>query len=71
MKKKININSLVQDSLSPKNNKTDSDSDDSVLSYSLKEAREKFNSWTLENYNQELTTDRIIKYNPGYYEKDG
>ncbi len=32
------------------------------------EAREKFNDWLVENFNTELQTDRIIKYNPGYYE---
>ena len=31
------------------------------------EAREKYNTWLLENHNVELTTDRIIKYRPGYY----
>ena len=40
--KNINVNSLVQDALSPKNIQTDSNSYDNVLSYSLKEAREKF-----------------------------
>ena len=40
--KKINVNSLVQDALSQKNIKTNSDSYENVLSYPLKEAREKF-----------------------------
>ena len=40
--KKIDINSLVRDSLSQKNNNYESDSYESVLSYPLKEAREKF-----------------------------
>ena len=40
--KKINVNSLVQDALSQKNIKVNSDSYDNVLSYPLKEAREKF-----------------------------
>ena len=33
------------------------------------EAMEDYNSWLLENYNEELKTDRIIKYNPGYYKE--
>ena len=41
-KKKINVNSLVQDALSHKNVNEDSESYTSVLSYPLKEAREKF-----------------------------
>ena len=32
------------------------------------EAREKYNDWLLINHNEELQTDRIIRYNPGYYE---
>ena len=32
------------------------------------EAREKYNDWLVENFNTELTSDRIIKYRPGYYE---
>ena len=32
------------------------------------EAREKYNDWLVENLNTELTSDRIIKYRPGYYE---
>ena len=32
------------------------------------EARSKYNDWLVENFNTELNTDRIIKYNPGYYE---
>ena len=40
--KKININSLVQDALSQKNIKNTYDSYSNVLSYPLKEAREKF-----------------------------
>ena len=40
--KKIDINSLVRDSLSQKNINYESDSYESVLSYPLKEAREKF-----------------------------
>ena len=31
-------------------------------------AREKYNDWLVENLNTELTSDRIIKYRPGYYE---
>ena len=33
------------------------------------EAMEDYNSWLLENYNEEIKTDRIIKYNPGYYKE--
>ena len=40
--KKINVNNLVQDSLSQKNTNSDSNSYTNVLSYPLKEAREKF-----------------------------
>ena len=40
--KKININNLVQDALSQKNNENKSDSYENVLTYPLKEAREKF-----------------------------
>jgi len=40
--KKININSLVQDALSQKDNETNPDSFNNVLSFPLKEAREKF-----------------------------
>ena len=40
--KKINVNSLVKDALSQKNIKANSDSYENVLSYPLKEAREKF-----------------------------
>jgi len=40
--KKININSLVQDALSQKNINTTPDSYNNVLSYPLKEARERF-----------------------------
>ena len=40
--KKINVNSLVQDALSQKNITANSDSYENVLSYPLKEAREKF-----------------------------
>ena len=40
--KKINVNSLVKDALSQKTIKANSDSYDNVLSYPLKEAREKF-----------------------------
>ena len=32
------------------------------------EAREKYNAWLLKNFNTELQTDRIIKYESGYYE---
>ena len=32
------------------------------------EAREKYNDWLVENFDTELTSDRIIKYRPGYYE---
>tara|TARA_B100001996_G_scaffold300178_1_gene240639 strand:- start:7 stop:1494 length:1488 start_codon:yes stop_codon:yes gene_type:complete len=32
------------------------------------EAREKYNEWLVENFNTELSSDRIIKYKPGYYE---
>ena len=32
------------------------------------EAREKYNDWLVENFNTELTSDRIIRYKPGYYE---
>ena len=32
------------------------------------EAREKYNEWLVENFNVELSSDRIIKYKPGYYE---
>jgi tryptophan halogenase len=32
------------------------------------EARIKYNQWIVENFNTELQTDRIIEYNPGYYE---
>ena len=32
------------------------------------EAREKYNDWLVENFNTELTSDRFIKYRPGYYE---
>ena len=42
MKKKINVNSLVQDALSQKKVNDDTSSYESVLSYPLKEAREKF-----------------------------
>ena len=42
MKKKINVNQLVQDSLSQKNIKNNPDTYENVLSYPLKEAREKF-----------------------------
>ena len=31
------------------------------------EAREDYNFWLKENLNAELSTDRIIQYNPGYY----
>jgi len=34
------------------------------------EAREKYNNWLVENHNVELTTDRIIKYRPGYYKNN-
>ena len=40
--KKINVNNLVQDALSQKNNENKSDSYENVLIYPLKEAREKF-----------------------------
>ena len=40
--KKININNLVQDALSQKNKENKSDSYENVLTYPLKEAREKF-----------------------------
>ena len=40
--KKINVNDLVKDALSQRNTKTNYDSYDNVLSYPLKEAREKF-----------------------------
>ena len=40
--KKINVNSLVKDALSQKNITANSDSYENVLSYPLKEAREKF-----------------------------
>ena len=39
---KLNVNNIVNDALSQKNNKTSSDSRNNVLSYPLKEAREKF-----------------------------
>lgn len=32
------------------------------------EAREKYDKWLKDNFNTGLNTDRIIKYNPGYYE---
>ena len=32
------------------------------------EAREKYNDWLLTNHNEKLQTDRIIRYNPGYYD---
>ena len=32
------------------------------------EAREKYNDWLVGNFDTELTSDRIIKYRPGYYE---
>lgn len=32
------------------------------------EARSKYNDWLVENFNTKLNTDRIIKYNPGYFE---
>ena len=32
------------------------------------EAREKYNDWLVENFDTELTSDRIIRYRPGYYE---
>ena len=32
------------------------------------EARTKYNKWLLDNFNTELSTDRVIKYKPGYYE---
>ena len=38
----VDINSLIQDSISQKSKKMSSDNDDNVLSYPLKEAREKF-----------------------------
>ena len=41
-KKKINVNNLVQEALSQKNIKANSGSYENVLSYPLKEAREKF-----------------------------
>lgn len=31
------------------------------------EAREEYNSWLVDNFDIKLHTDRIIKYNPGYY----
>ena len=40
--KKIDVNSLVQDALSQKNNENSSNSYENVFSYPLKEAREKF-----------------------------
>tara|TARA_B100000925_G_scaffold75247_1_gene52980 strand:+ start:865 stop:2400 length:1536 start_codon:yes stop_codon:yes gene_type:complete len=33
-----------------------------------KEAREKYNGWLNNNFNVNLTTNRVIKYEPGYYE---
>ena len=39
---KVNVNTLVQDALTQKNIKTDPDTYENVLSYPLKEAREKF-----------------------------
>lgn len=36
---------------------------------SNEEARVKYNEWLKENLNTELQTDRIIEYNPGYYDK--
>ena len=39
---KLNVNNIVNDALSQKSDKTDSVSRDNVLSYPLKEAREKF-----------------------------
>ena len=32
------------------------------------EAREKYNDWLVENFKTKLTSDRIIRYKPGYYE---
>ncbi len=32
------------------------------------EAKEKYNEWLLENFNVSLSTERIIKYVPGYYD---
>ena len=32
------------------------------------EAREKYNDWLVENFDTKLTSDRIIRYRPGYYE---
>ena len=40
--KKININALVYDALSQKDDTKSSDHEENVLSYPLKEAREKF-----------------------------
>ena len=54
MKKKINVNNLLQDALSQKNIKSTSDSYENVLSYPLKEAREKFE----KNY----LTSQLKKY---------
>ncbi len=34
------------------------------------EAREKYNNWLVENHDVNLTTDRIIKYRPGYYKNN-
>ncbi|GIS09110.1 MAG: hypothetical protein CM15mP113_2400 [Pseudomonadota bacterium] len=31
------------------------------------EAREKYNDWLVENFDTELTSDRIIRYRPGHY----
>ncbi len=33
------------------------------------EAKEKYNTWLLDNFNTELTSDRVIKYRPGYYDE--
>ena len=35
---------------------------------SEQEAKEKYNNWLLKNYNTELKFERIIEFNPGYYE---
>ena len=32
------------------------------------EAKEKYNEWLVNNFNTELSSDRIIKYKPGYYQ---
>ena len=33
------------------------------------EAREDYNKWLIDNHGVELQTDRVIRYNPGYYKQ--